>query len=274
MEYLVGTGGDPGYFNRYLKVFLKSPMIDRAKFLSHAWDRLVMCIFNGQRSARDLSSWVPAFHCLIEQGVDIHQPFRACYGSAYIRNLCAADHAFEADHIAYSWLKMLKACGVDIDRYIEIETTLIKKVGFHQSPKEGRRQLVILDFEGLPMPSWRWQLLRESKIIEVLEEFHNLGPGKMERWGHCRPSGSDDLRCWKRHSPYLGKFSFPFSVAPMDLITGLDDHRLDDPWCRETYNRAVELRDKRFSRREAKKWRKTHPREKPPSKRMPGAWVD
>ena len=158
----------------------------------------------------------------------------------------------DADETAYSWLKILKACGVDIPSYVKIESSLIEEDGLGQYADTVNRKMVMLDFEGLPMPSWRWELHMDSNIIEVLREFRHLGCELMEgRMRGIDPSGPEDFKRWNDayHRACWGRACFPFRLAPIDCIMGLDDYRLNRPWCRETYIRAVELRD----RRQAKK---------------------
>lgn len=272
IKYLMDTLSEPQYFSRYLKVFLKSPAIDNTVILSFAWERLVISLGFCLKSLDDFSSYIPAFQYLIEEGVDIHHRI---YGrhSAYGLLLVGAQHPFDADEVACSWLKIFKACRVDLLSYVEAESSIFEKFGLGQYANTMTREMVILDFEGLQMPSWRWELPTGSNIIEVLEEFHNLGSERMDpKMRGIRPSGPEDFKRWNDDNYYASweGACFPFRLAPIDCIEGLDDYRLDPPWCRETYNRAVELRD----RRQAKKWRKSHPWEKPPSHKMPGTWVD
>lgn len=213
----------------------------------------------------------------MEHGVDIHEPFRARRRSAYMLVLCGADHPFEADEKAYYWLKTLEVCGVDLSNYIGAETTLIEQFGIEPYWfAERNKEVVMLDFECLPMPSWRWKLPQESSIIEVLEEFQFLGPDLMEyRLDYVLPAGPNDIKCWKAENNIdLARYCFPFLPSLIDCILGPHDQRLNQPWCRKTYNQAVEVRDRRIARRQAKRWRKAHPGEKPPSNRMPGTWVD
>jgi hypothetical protein len=273
IKYLLDTGCEPEYFGRYLTVFLKSPMIDHSDLLSWAWGRLVGTVFTRDEK----SSWIPAFRILIEQGVDIHQPGSIYEKSAYTHIVGEANHPFEADDRARSWLKILKACAVDLDSYLEAETTLIEEAGFYHWLDARKKKMVMLDFDGLPMPSWRWEVPTESSISEVVEEFLNLGSDRVEpHTYYLYPAGPDDIKAWKAENYYSdsGQSCFPFLLSPIDLINGENDYMLEKPWCRETYNGAVELRDKRFARRQAKKWRKAHPGEKAPSNKMPGTWVD
>ena len=277
-RYLLQTESHPDYFSQYLKVFLKSPAVDHDALLSYAWVRLVLSFSMLWKSflLADTSNWTPAFQYLLEQGVDIHRKL-GNRRSAYTQLLVATMHPFQADEVAYRWLKILKACGVDISRYAEIESSLIEKAGLGNYADEKKRKMVILDFEGLPMPSWRWELPTGSNIIEVLEEFLNLGYQGMEyRLLHLNPTSREDFKYWKaeNHYRWWGHKCFPFLLAPIDCIEGTTDYRLAELWCRETYTRAVEIRDKRFARRQAKKWRKSHPGEKPPSSKMPGTWID
>lgn len=277
MKFLLDTGSHPQYFNQYLKVFLESPSIDYSSFLSHAWTCVVRNISIWWTRTHDPRDWIPALRYIIEQGVDIHQRFNACYASAYLLFLGATTHPLEADARAFSWLEMIKACGVDLSSYVKFETTLVEKFLFGESGAMKKRQLVFLDFEGLPIPSWRWELITESSIVEVLTEFHNLGSDFVEHQLHSLdPSGPEDFNHWRvdRHYESWGKHCFPFLHAPIDCIRDTSDARLEEVWCRETYNRAVKIRDSRFARRQAKKWRKAHPGEKLPSRKMPGTWVD
>lgn len=276
MKYLLQTGSHPGYFNRYLKVFLKSPRVDRSGFLSHAWTCIVSNILHWPEPPHEDCGWIPALRYLIEQGVDIHQPFNTFYASAYILFLGATDHPFKADDNAYLWLKMLKLCGVELSSYLKVEAALIERFGIGRYANARERIIINLGFEGLPMPSWRWEVVTASNIVEVLEEFHNLGPEGMEYQLDVYPASPSDSKCWKAHIDHesWARKCYPFLLAPINCITGLYDHRLDGLWCRKTYSRAIELRDQRFARRQAKKWRKAHPGVKPPSKTMPGSWVD
>lgn len=275
IKYLLGTAHHPEYFNRYLKVFLNSPWIDHTDLVSHAWNCIVVNIFPRER-IYELSSWIPPLRYLIEQGVDLHQPFNRSYNSAYTRILSLADHPFEADENAYAWLRMLKACGVDLSSYLKASTTLLKTSGISRYATAMKRRITFLDFEGLPMPSWRREVVMDNNIVELLEQFRNLGNDRLE-WTLVvpYPSGPDDFKCWKAENidTEWGEYCFPFSLSPIDCIEGLDDIRLEEIWSRETYNLAVEIRNKRLARRQARKWRKAHPGEKPPSK-MPGTWVD
>lgn len=279
-RFLLTPRSHPEYFSRYLPVFLESPGIDQPDLLCFAWDSLVgsLSLSLKLEELNDVHIWVPAFQYLINQGIDIHRVVCRAGRSAYGRLLLERMHAFEADGVAYFWLKILKTCGVDIQSYVQIESTLIEKDGTGGYENQRERQMVILDFEGLPMLSWRWELPTESKIIELLQEFHNLGPESFQHGEyHFFPSGSEDFKYWSVHINQYGcwgKISFPYILAPIDCIRGMDDYRLDGLWCRQTYNRAVEIRDSRLARRQAKNWRKAHPGEKPPSRTMPGAWVD
>lgn len=277
IRFLLETRGHPEYFSRYMPVFLKSPAIDKNDLLSFAWDCLVMhlCAHRLLNRANGVHIWVPAFQYLIEQGVDIHRTAPDTGASAYYQLVVGTRHPFEADEAAYFWLEILKSCGVDMRSYAQIESS------FDWSDEE-ELKAVILDFEGLPMFSWRRDPYTESRIIEVLGEFHNFGPDSfqdgMDRNEMCRfyPSGPADFKYWSvdNQNGEWDKYCFPFVLAPIDCVMGIDDDILDGLWCRKTYIRAVEIRDNRLARRQAKKWRKAHPGEKPPSRTMPGAWVD
>lgn len=272
--YLLDTGCESGYLGRYLNVFLTSPAIDYPELLSRAWKAVVHCVFDEFRTN---SSWIPALRTLVEHGVNLHQSLSPHFSgglSAYVDILSIQTHPFEADNKAYSWLEMLKTCGVDISSYLKAETTLIDKFGFCPYTDGRKMKKITLEFDGLPMPSWRWEVPMDSSIIEVLEEFLNFGPDCLYYQVHTpSPEGPDDFKSWKAEN-YDGCFQFPFRISPLDLVNG-DDFMLHGPWCRETYYGAVEIRDKRIARHQAKKWRKAHPGEKPLSKtKMPGTWVD
>lgn len=278
-KFLLKTRSHPEYFSRYLPVFLKSPAIDKTDLLSFAWDSLVMSFgFSMHQIERnDVDTWVPAFQYLIEQGVDIHRVVRPGRLSAYDRLLLPTNHPFEADEVAYFWLKILKICGVDIRSYVQIEKSIIEKRGSFFWGSARKKKMVILDFEGLPMLSWRCDPPKKSSIYELLGEFHSLGSSSFRFWLNAiGPSGPEDFKHWSanNHSWYWNKNCFPFLPAPVDCVLGKDDSILDRLWYRETFHRAVEIRDNRLARRQAKKWRKAHPGEKPPSRTMPGAWVD
>lgn len=272
LRYLLNTGCQPEYFGRYLTLFLKSPAIDHSRFLSWAWRNFMFSVFGKVYTS---SSWVPALHTFIEHGVNLHRLSDSHGVSPYIMILSMQVHPFEADHTAYSWLEMLRTCGVDISSYLETENTLVDKYGFGQGPTEAKEmKKITLDIEGLPMPSWRWKLPTESSIIELLQEFRILGRNNMEWSRGCRhdPEGPNDFNFWKaRH--FYGDSHFPFLLCPLDHIK-MGDYRMNRPWGRETFNRAVEIRDKRIARRQAKKWKKAHPGEKPLSDKMPGTWVE
>lgn len=276
MGYLIDTGVDSEYLKRYLKVFLKYPMVDHADLLSSAWDSLVVHHLIS-RSTRYgfVSNVVSGFKHLIELGADLHQPFGNCC-STYIQILNNTYHPFDADDSVHTWMTIMKACGVDIKSYVERETRLIEEAGIKQDRNERKREVVHTKFDGLPVPSWRWEQPAESEIIEVLEAFYILGCDHMEYELILAPSSQDDLKHWKVGNDRMGwwKTCFPFSLDPIDCINGVGDYRLDQLWCRETYNRAVDIRDKRFARRRARRWRKAHPGEKSPSNKMPGTWVD
>jgi hypothetical protein len=277
MKYLLHIGQDPECFTRSLDEFLKTPGIDRAGLLSEAWDSLLWNIFNP--AFGDGCRWIPGLRCLVEQGVDIHQPGNDHDKSAYMRIMDEANHPFEADHRAHSWLKIIKECGLDLGSYIKAETALIERTGFYPTPNGRQRKVIMLDFEGLQIPSWRWALPLESSILEVLEEFLNIGiepsVSRDRELGSVRPAGPDDLEPWKAGSDtWWAELTFPFQLSPVDRIVGTNDVRLNRLWCRQTYTRAVEVRDKRFARRQAKKWGKAHPGGKLSPNQMPGSWVD
>lgn len=279
IRFLLETRCHPEYFSRYLPVFLRSPAIDKTDLISFAWDCLVMSFGGhmGLDKVNDIHSWVPAFQYLIEQGVDIHRVVRRAMHSAYHCLLLITTHPFEADETSYLWLKILRLCGVDIRSYVRIESSIVERREPSARESASRRKIVMLDFEGLPMLSWRWELPNESKINELLGEFHSLGSGSFRHWlSWTLPSGPKDFKHWSvdNHYEYWDKICFPFLPAPIDCVMGIDDKILDRLWCRETYIRAVEIRDNRLARRQAKKWRKAHPGEKPPSRTVPGAWVD
>lgn len=277
IKYLLETGSHPEYFGRYLKVFLDSPGINHSDMLSHAWTCVVGEILSVEWRSYKLDSWIPPLRYLIEQGVDVHQPYYGPDSSAYLTIVTTTRHPLIADDNARSWLEMLKVCGVELRGYLEAETTLAKRAGVYQLPTERQREIVIIDFGGLQMPSWRWKPVTESSIAEVLEEFGNLGYDRIGYLTHIPcPSGPDDFECWKAEniSSGWGKDCFPFLWSPLDCVRDVHGESLDGTWLRETYKRAVEIRDKRIARRQAKKWRKAHPGQKPPSNKMPGTWVD
>lgn len=278
-KFLLKTSSHPEYLSRYLPVFLESSAIDKADLLSFAWDSLVISLDYAlvQDDYNDFHSWVPAFHYLIEQGVDIHRVVRRARRSAYDLLLRHTSHPFEADEVAYFWLKILKICGVDIRSYVQIESSIIERRRVFAWKRASKREMVILDFEGLPMLSWRWASPTENKINELLEEFPCLRSKPFRVWlNGISFSGPEDFKRWSAidQNRYWNEICFPFRPAPMDCLLGVDDFVLDGLWCRETYNRAVEIRDNRLARRQAKKWRRAHPGQKPPSRTMPGAWVD
>lgn len=274
MKYLLSVAEEPEYIVRYLELFMKSPGIDCANLLSHTWKALIINIFR----YGSVSSWIPVLQCLIEHGIDIHQQLK--YGqSAYMTLVWRAKHPFTADDRAFQWLNMLKACGVDLVSYVRTETELIQKVG------HGGRSVVLLDYDGLQIPSWRWYLPTEGSAVDGLGEFANLGSELEDH--HLRysylfdvvvPTGPDDIKAWKLGKGCSDTFwaneIFPFYLSPIDCMEGPDGGVVVDQWYRSTYNRAVEIRDKRLARRQAKKWRKAHPGERPPSDKMPGTWVD
>lgn len=278
-RFLLDTRSHPEYFSRYLPVFLKSSAIDKTDLLSFAWDSLVtsLCAHMLLNKLNDVHSWVPAFQYLIEQGVDIHRVVRCARLSAYGQFLRHTSHPFEADEVAYVWLRILKICGVDIRNYVQIENSIIQRRGSFTWESGSKRKMVILDFEGLPMLSWRREPPTESKIYELLVEFHSFRSKPFNLWlNGMRPSGPGDFKHWSadNHNGHWNKNCFPFLPAPVDCVLGKDDSILDRLWYRETFHRAVEIRDNRLARREAKKWRKAHPGKKPPSTKMPGTWVD
>ncbi|POS79576.1 hypothetical protein DHEL01_v202022 [Diaporthe helianthi] len=218
--------------------------------------------------------------------VDIHQQWYF-NDSAYMYLLKSANHPFTADCIAYEWLNMLKACGVDLGSYVEVETALVQEVGVETELEWSarRRGFALLDYDGLQIPSWRWVLPAGSNIVEILHEFINFGsdvraprfPGPY-MWQGVNPTGPDDDRAWKRWEGPWDRFwtdkHFPFCPSPIDSILATDHVLMNQPWYRATYNRAVKIRDDRFARRQARKWRKAHPGEEPPSNQVPGTWVD
>lgn len=210
MVFLLRVASEPEYFIRYLKVFMKSAGINCANFLFHTWKILIWKIFSYQTA----SSWIPALHCLIEYGVDIHQQCDHDE-SAYIQILRAVGHPFAADNRAYTWLSMLKACGVDLVSYVEVETALIQDVGvdFKWGKRRRRRSIVLLEYDGLQIPSWRWALPSESSAAEALGEFVNVG-SEFEEYlvRFVYPTGPDDLGAWKREEDYTSwtESCFPF----------------------------------------------------------------
>ncbi|KAK2605471.1 hypothetical protein N8I77_008305 [Diaporthe amygdali] len=275
IQYLIDTSNNPGYFNRYLRVFLKSQMINHSDLLFYAWRRLVSAVSSELPVDYDVFSWIPAFQYLIEQGIDIHKSFNGRV-SAYT-SILDAPHPFDADDRAHSWLKILKECGVDIKSYIQRETEHIEKIGLGLSHPTEDSKVVWLEFEGLTIPSWRREVTMESKAVEVLEEFQNFGLESIERQLYgLYPSGPDDFKQWKVYGQgedWRAK-CFPFLLAPIDCMFGVTDLRLRDLWCRETHHRAVKLRDERSERRQTRKWNKIHKGRRVPSKQMPGTWVD
>lgn len=269
INFLLDTGCEPEYYGRYLSTFLKSPAIDHHDLLSRAWTAFV------HRGWHDMdSSWIQGLRTFIDHGVDLHQFRNSRNRSPYITILSSQNHPFDADDKAYSWLEMLRTCGIDISSYLDTENALIDKFGFNPYTNRRKMKKVVLDFDGLPMPSWRWELPAQSSISEVMEEFLNLGLDNLERAPYSlSPEGPDDIKSWKSENFYGHQIQFPFLQSPLDL-TNMKAHRLNGLWCWESYNRAIDIRDKRIARHQAKKLRKAHPGKTRLSNRMPGAWVE
>lgn len=270
IQFLLDSSRSPPYYAVYLRRFLEEPRGDHQELIQVAWRTVLDAI---TAELKTITQWSEVLQYLIEQGADVHQ---VLYGTstAYIQAMSEAQTPFEADESLHAWLSTLQTCGVPIGPYIECETQYVHEHAVTSwFFNRWNRRVVHIDFDGISTPSWRWIINPGGKAFEVLDEFQNLGPG-LNSFLPESPfiRGPNDWRPWLVASEISRKKTFPFRTAPLDCCTG------HEYWLaahgREAYKRAREVREGRLARREARKWRKEHPRARPPTRVMPGSWVD
>lgn len=291
IKYLLGTTWSPRYFSIYLPKFLKLSMSgdsasDYQRFVRWTWKEVVSVLIlemelgpsYPMNVSESLAAWSSVIGCLIEQGADIH-----CLDdyarSAYLQILLEAKDPLEADEYTHAWLSLLESCGVPIGPYIEQETQIVSSGFYSLHPhRKWPRTLVAIDFEGIYVPSWKWKIDPGEETSELWEEFQGLIPERFPvNQRTYVPSSSKDYQAWLRNgvSDWERSEDFPFMPAALDYRT-LEDVQSwrEHPQYVETYKLALKVREGRFARREARKWRRAHPRERPPTQLMPGSWVD
>lgn len=302
LEFLLMEYINPTYFEVYLPRFLGLPGVDPDKLLDSAWcimynivcDTMLRILFPGQAG---INHWSATIQFIIENGVDIHQtithtthwtiPMASVLGiypsSAYSNILQRAVDPLEADESVYNFLDILKRSGVSISSYIDRETREIMENWNRHTPILMGKQLHFIYYEGLPVLSWRWAICSTSPALEVLNEFQNFISDKIPFLGIVEgcspPSHPDDFQVWMQPTEKTCSRSFPFHIRPLDCALDADIYFSQNPHIHQSHDLARYMRDKRFARQEARKWRKAHKGEKIPvetmqRKTMPGSWVD
>ncbi|ROW12759.1 hypothetical protein VMCG_00084 [Cytospora schulzeri] len=283
-KFLLRTTMVPEYYSAYLQRFLEEPMSDHQELIHFTWQNVIGYIRRMSTGPEDLIRWSAVLRYLIEQGADVHQPtgLRGLHeyeGSAYLSILTAARGPLEADEYIHAWLSMLESFGVPIGSYMEREAQTVyrywdRAILHYDWP----RILACVDFGNVCALSWRWRQDPGEEHFELWEEFQNLIPESFPEFIFLPPSGPADFKVWLASgvNDDCRSYNYPFMVAQLDLYSGL---ALDGPFGRRPYyvdtiRLALKIREGRFARREARKWRKAHPRERLPTQMIPGSWVD
>lgn len=162
-------------------------MCDSHELIRFAWNTVVWNFTRYRLSTGSelIASWSAVIRRLIEQGADVCQPTNnlCSDSSAYLDILLVAVNPVDADERVHEWLRTLKSCGVLIGPYIERETRTIYKhwVDCPRNDCIGTKRLVIVQFGGIPIPSWKWGVSPGDEAFELLEEFGNLVHGDIYR---------------------------------------------------------------------------------------------
>lgn len=286
MEYILQSERNPVCFATYLADFLTQLHTfkeARSRLMTFAWHCVVSEIHVDllrQHAAGDnfTIAWSAAMRVLIKHGADPHEA-RTCDGlisTGYATWILGLHHPFDADEAIVAWLDALKAAGVEMEPYVQRETRGIASwPGWSEASL--RKRLVFIIYDDLLVPSWRWK----RTGVEVVDEFAHLGYGDDEMgWKiGCRVSLMDahDFQAWLAPlDEATHKRTFPFRLHTLDLFTPAHHDMYTKPYCRETYRLACLMREKRLSRRHARKTRRGRRGLESGmlGQKMPGSWVD
>lgn len=300
VNILIDSELDAEYLARYLRRFLSLPMVDTAELLDFAWWhmlRIFGALFHEMTVPTTPSWWrirtQPAHHIIpgilkifIEQGFNVNKLGHSFSRySAYMAVLFGVDHPFDADDAIHQWLKALQEAGVFIRPYVECELQNLSQSGVKALrciDGERKRLVVMIRFGDVDVPSWRWRHNPASAAFEVLDEFKNLGQDGLTpllTWGPQEPAHARDYKCWFDYNEPVAAWSYPFRRRNVDLFS-VDRRLFVGKPCDmgrhgpETQQLALAIREGRFARREARRWRKAHPGHKRHREKMPGSWVD
>lgn len=281
MKFLLSSTMDPVYYKVYLPKFLMISMsgIDSAKnhqkVIRWGWKNAVLNIIRpiaqgtAMSASENLAKWSSTLRYLIERGADISQPTDIYYmhneeGSAYLNILLRAKSPAEAAEHTHAWLSFLKSCGVPIGPYIKRETPdIYRGLESEDLPQIWPKRPVAVGFEGIPVPCWEWKIGPREEVSELWKVFQGLIPQR-HPFGLklSRPSSPGDYKVWLRSaaSDRSRSRSFPYMPAMLDHTDwGGDIFRGYTVLCR-VVRLALKITGGRFARREARKWRRAHPK--------------
>lgn len=220
---------------------------------------------------------VALLRILVAYGVDALGPNNRYFGwrfatpLAYNHVLHMVDHPFDADLAVSLWLEALCLAGLPTEQYLEQQHNLIHEEDWgslrYQQRMSGRCRLRKFTTTTQDSP---------SNASEALEEFQWFGselpwtplPYVQNNSGHTK---------WLAYDAN-DKFNFPFRLRNLYLhlipYSDLGRHPRKAYVNQQGFKDASKIRQKRFERREARKWRLAHPGQTPRTEKMPGSWVE
>lgn len=262
------------------------------------WKEFCLCLYSYLVRAFELSydlrrydimdDWAPILADVLSSGVDIHtttgldKPVSGKHEelSAVHRILASAGSPQMALERCRHWLDLLERVGVDIEQYLDVEiehltTTWDQKVRVKDT--EFRKIFAIQEFGGRRVPCWIQEIDDTCRVRELLLEFPHFQMDEVYSFRMKRSDAPEAHRAWKDPMIQLcldGSPTWPF-YHPGDWAVMHHFRRLWHPKVTKRqiagFDRARDLMESRFNKKQMRKLRKTGKR---CPDRMPGAWVD
>ncbi|KAH7134631.1 hypothetical protein B0J13DRAFT_641217 [Dactylonectria estremocensis] len=280
-------------------------------YISTDWEPFNLVVFNcvleefQKRDERadkiyDWNGWAKILADAISNGLDVHRPCRPLIRSpnkaysAIFHIIDSTDTPNGALVEAEAWVDMLELAGVDIEEYLRVEIDQSASiwiedfVGWHGLETVYKRQFVVRESKGRRLPCWVEVFPDSHPMREIFVELPHLRQKssfgrRMVPYLRTREHLASSWKCptWSPMFPLHDRSSLPsYPVYPPldrgDLWYSRGVAKLLDFEQAQLagLDRACDLMESRFERKQAKKRRKAGGMKALKRKgRMPGAWI-
>ncbi|KAH6971599.1 hypothetical protein BKA56DRAFT_594609 [Ilyonectria sp. MPI-CAGE-AT-0026] len=301
---------DVGYINCCVdacKVYVSSHW---APFNLMVWEHAVQGFLRRceyRQETYDTRGWAQIIQQAILAGLDIHHCTWARHlrgGLSALRHILhrtdTTDNALEN---VQDWIDMLEEAGVDIQHYLQVEIEHCNstwdesspwldsdRIWWHGPEMLFKRQFIVKESRGRRLPCWIEVYSDSCTVREVFMEFPHLKQKSSFGLRHPQDDVTEQHLAWKfpiwkarpGHNDRSLLPSYPV-YPPLDRNEPayLEQHVRPSRiyhWSQEQLaglDRACDLMESRFERRQARKMRKSGGLKRLKLKtRMPGAWVE
>lgn len=266
------------------------------QYFPYDWDRFDDVILSelsfgfSQLSARQMSNtqledWASLFTDIVAGNQDLvtnteHLQFRA---TIYF----ILWYAFDPDDAWYRvcrWVDMLELAKVDITRYLKLAIKSFydywvetKARGFRKFEDSAvRRKLFLGHYKGRKIPYWIEYADNSCPIRELLTEFPALrymDKDIRRTFWYERTNVSKEWNSGRNlDASHVSMMYWPV-IPPLNRYSSLDGDRNNRKYLADWADRACELQECRFERREHRRLQKLNGKRNG-RQRIPGAWVD